>query len=146
MDTKIAAKITLKSPLYFWGGLFFNIVFAYSCFSTFTLTTTYDWIVNSLSGIIFLFIAYGVCGSGTVVKLFEDSIIESKWLGLGGKTVFLLKDLRLIDPRPKPVTRYPKFLLQFDTGSICLYEFQDSFNDARTFFEKTYPQLWITGL
>ena len=119
------------------------VFFTYAYVTDTHLSTAQEWLVAALGGSILLGAMYTVWKLGTVIEVFEDSVVAKSFFGLGGESVFLLKDLQSINTRPKYANKLPKLVLQFGSGSVCIYEYQDGFSDAKKFFEDIRPQFWL---
>ena len=84
-------------------------------------------------------VCYTVWCLGSVIEIYGDMIIEKNLFGYAGKKKYLLKNLTGIDQQPKYSNKLPKVAIVFTEGNVCIYEFQDGFNDAKKFIEETYP-------
>lgn len=136
--------MALRSPYFFWGGLCVVIVFSYTYLADDYFLTKQNLVVTILGGMVLLAASYTVWKLGVVVDIFADAVVEKRLFGLAGRRTFLLVDLRAIDLNPQYSNKLPKFVLEFSTGRVSIYEFQQGFQDAKRFFEDAYPQLWVT--
>lgn len=129
----------LSSPKFFIGALLLLPIYAYVYFSA----GFDDRIATVLGGLVLLGISYAVWGTGVVIEVYKDKVIEKRLFGMAGSRTFWLSQLTEINPKPRYSSKLPKLALTFENGAICIYEFQSGFHDAREYFGNNFHTYWV---